>query len=291
MDLNYLTVELSAGLELQFRLLDNPLTHLWLERMALRDQYPLDHPARFYGFDSKETEIARATEMIQQCIATINAHQVTIDRPFTNIFDQDYLNYLHNIFERYHGLLDKQDHEYWNTAPKSVQRALAELNIAVHRCETVTRSNRPRFVCTWFGLPKTHTVTSEMMHQYGTLNPPFGSVCLNYVEIGKTLEDLTMDDDKYISDDAFLPFNHYSADFAVRFYEDSPDQVAERLEKMQQYYIAHQEFFCERGYQYFPNARLLPYRFPVAHLIETQPRAQLLETIQTQQLITWVSLT
>jgi len=290
MDLNYLTVELSAGLELRFQLLDNPLTHLWLERMALRDQYPLDHPARFYGFDSKETEIARTTEMIQRCIATINAHQVTIDRPFTNIFDQDYLNYLHNIFERYHGLLDKQDHEYWNTAPESVQRALAELNIAVHRCETVTRSNRPRFVCTWFGLPKTKTLTSDMMHQYGTLNTPFGSVCLNYVEIGKTLEDLAMDDDKYISDEAFLPFNHYSADFVVRFYEDSSNQVAEHLEKMQQDYTAHQEFFCEKGYKYFSNAKLLPYRFPVAHLIETQPRPRLLETIQTQQHITRVSL-
>ena len=290
MDLNYLTVELSGGLELQFQLLDNPLTRLWLERMALRDQYSLDHPSRFYGFDSKETEIDRATEMIQQCITTINAHQFTIDRPFTNIFDQDYLNYLHNIFERYHGLLDKQDHEYWNTAPESVQQALAKLNIAVHRCETVTRSNRPRFVCTWFGLPKTQTVTSDMMHQYGTLNPPFGSVCLNYVEIGKTLEDLAMDDDKYISDEAFLPFNHYSADFVARFYEDSSNQVAERLEKMQQYYTAHQEFFCEKGYKYFPNAKLLPYRFPVAHLIETQPRTQLLEIIQTQQRITRVSL-
>jgi hypothetical protein len=129
------------------------------------------------------------------------------------------------------------------------------------------------------------------MHQYGTLNPPFGSVCINYAEIGKTLEDLTVDDDKYISDSAFLPFNHYSADFVVRFYEDSVNQVAERLEQMQQYYTTHQDFFHTRGYKYFPNTRLLPYRFPVAQLIETQPRPLLLETIQRQQLITRVSLT
>ena len=290
MNANCLTVELSGGLELHFRLLDNPLAHLWLERMSQRNQYPLDHPSRFYGYDSKEKEIARATEMVQQCIATINSYRPTVTRPFTDILDQDYLNYLHNIFERYHGLLDQQDHEYWTNAPKPVQQALAELNLAVHRCETVTRNNRPRFVCTWFGLPKTHTLTTDLMHQHGTLNPPFGSVCLNYAEIGKTLEDLAMDDDKYISDSAFLPFNHYSADFVVRFYEDSADQVAERLEKMQQYYTIHQEFFCKRGYTYFPNARLLPYRFPVAQLIETQPRPQLLETIQQQQLITRVSL-
>ena len=291
MDVNYLTIELSDGLELRFQLLDNPITYLWLECMSQRDQYPLDHPSRFYGFDSKEKEISRATEMIQQCIATINSYRPTVTRPFTDIFDQDYLNYLHNIFERYHGLLDQQDHEYWNLAPESVQQALAELNLAVHRCESVTRTNCPRFVCTWFGLPKTQTFTTDLMHQYGTLNPPFGSVCINYVEIGKTLEDLTLDDDKYISDSAFLPFNHYSADFVVRFYEDSADQVAERLEKMQQYYTTHQEFFHTRGYEYFTNARLLPYRFPVAQLIETRPRPLLLETIQRQQLITRVSLT
>jgi hypothetical protein len=291
MHIDHLTVELSGGLQLQFQLLDNPITHLWLERMALRDQYMLDHPARFYGFDSPETETARARDLIQQCITTINSYQPIIARPFTTIQDQDYLNYLHSIFERYHGLLDQQHHEYWKNAPESVQQALAELNLAVHRCETVTRTNRPRFVCTWFGLPKTHTLTTELMLQHGTLRPAFGSVCLNYVEIGKTLEDLTADDDKYISDSAFLPFDHYSADFVVRFYEDSAEQIAERLTKMQQYYTTHQEFFISRGYQYFTHARLLPYRFPVAQLIETQPRALLLETIQQQQYITGVSLT
>jgi hypothetical protein len=242
MDAHCLTVELSGGLKLQFQLLNNPITHLWLERMALRDQYPLDHPARFYGFDSKEKDIARATEMIQQCIATINAYQSTVTRPFTTIHDQDYLNYLHNIFERFHGLLDQQNHEYWNAAPEPVRRALAELNLAVHRCESVTRTNRPRFVCTWFGLPKTQTLAIDLMQQHGMLNPPFGSVCLNYAEIGKSLEDLATNNDEYISDSAFLPFNHYSADFVVRFYEDSADQVAERLTKMQQYYMTHQEF-------------------------------------------------
>lgn len=291
MDVNYLTVKLSDDLELRFQLLDNPITQLWLERMDHRLQYPLDHPLRFYGFDSKEVEIDRAIQLVHQCIGTINSYQSTITRPFTSIFDQDYLNYLHNIFERYHGLLDQQDHEYWNNAPVSVQQALAELNLIVHRCEAVTGHNRPRFVCTWFGLPKTKTLTTTLMHQCGTLNPPFGSVCLNYVEIGKTLEDLTADNDKYISDDAFLPFNHYSADFVARFYEDTTDQVAERLEKMQQYYMTNQEFFVERGYRSFSNARLLPYRFPVAQLIETQPRSKLLETIQQHQFITQVSLT
>lgn len=290
MNANCLAVELSAGLELKFQLLDPPLTQVCLARMALRDQYPLDDATRFYGFDSRQVEQTRASTMLAQCVNTINLYRPIIDRPFGSIFDRDYLNYLHSIFERYHGLLDQQDHHYWNSAPLWVQRALAELNIAVHRCETATSGNRPRFVCTWFGLPKTQTIASRMMQQHGTLSPPFGTVCLNYVEIGKTLEDLAQDNDKYISDQAFLPFNHFSADFVVRFYEDSPDQLAARLEKMQQYYTTHRKWFAEQGYDNFDNCRLLPYRFPVAHLIETQPRPQLLQAIQTQQHITRVSL-
>jgi len=291
MDFSYLTIKLSKGLELKFQLLDNPITHLWLERMLQRDRYPLDHPDRFYGFDSMEIEIDRATQMIQHCVDTINSHQLIITRPSVDIHDQDYLNYLHSIFEQYHGLLDQQNHEYWNTAPDSVKRALAELNLSVHRCESMTKSNYQRFVCTWFGLPKTETLPMNLMQQYGTLDPEFGSVCLNYVEIGKTLEDLTLDNDTYISDQAFLPFNHYSADFVVKFYEESAEQVTQRLEKMQHYYRSHLDFFIERGYESFQDVRLMPYRWKVAQLIETQPRAQLIDIIQQQQYITQVDLT
>jgi hypothetical protein len=94
----------------------------------------MDNPDRFYGFGTAQQEQQRAVDMIQQCIATINAHDPIIDREFE--YTQDGLNYLHNIFERYHGLLDQQTSEYWLSAPSTVRQALANLNLAVHRCET-----------------------------------------------------------------------------------------------------------------------------------------------------------
>ena len=113
---------------------------------------------------------------------------------------------------------------------------------------------------------------------------------LNYCEIGKTLEDLSQDRDRYISDEAFRPFSHYSADFVVRMYEESANAVAYKISIMQDYYNHNKDFFFEHGYTTFYDPRLLPLRFPVARLIETQPRDQLLAAVAQQQQITQVTL-
>jgi hypothetical protein len=270
-------------LTLEFQLIDSPIAELWVERMNSREQYPLDHPDRFYGFNSQEEEVRRAEYYICSCIETINAYQSIIDRPFTNYQDQDYLNYLHNIFERYHGQLDQQDTDFWNQAPNEVRQALANLNLAVHRCESIDRGARSRFVCTWYGMPKTLRLPQEHMLKYSTMSTFFGTVYLNYCEIGKTLEDLTADRDCYIGDDMFKPYNFYSADFVVKFWDDSTEEIQNNLSSMQEYYNTHQDFFKGQGYNKFNDPRLLPLRFPVAQLVETMPREQLLEEIKQRQ--------
>lgn len=285
-----LTIDLS-DLQLQFRVLDTPVAELWLERMSLRQQWVLDDPERFYGFNSQEKDQHIALTKIQECIAGINAWQPLITRELTTVTDQDTLNYLHNIFEQWHGLLDHQpQHPEYGPIPDTVRQHLANLNVSVHRCESAGRGNRARFVCTWFGMPKTKTLPLDLMQQYGTLDPKFGSVCLNYAEIGKTLEDLTQDRDNYISDEAFCPFNHYSADFNVRMYTEPPDHVSEKLCRMQEYYTQHRDFFFDRGFTTFEDPRLLPLRFPVAELVHTVTTDQLISAIAQQQHITQVSL-
>jgi hypothetical protein len=273
----------NTKLTLEFQLLDSPLTQLWVERMHSRGDYPLDHPDRFYGFNSHEEEVKRAEHYIQNCINTINSYQLIIEQPFTDYQDQDCLNYLHNIFERYHGQLDQQHSEFWNQLPNEVRQALANLNLAVHRCESVARGARPRFVCTWYGMPKTLHIPQEHMLKYSTMSTFFGTVYLNYCEIGKTLEDLTTDRDRYIGDDMFKPFDFYSADFVVKFWDDSTQEIQNKLENMQSYYNSHLNFFQKQGYNKFNDPRMLPLRFPVAQLIETMPREQLLQEIQQRQ--------
>jgi hypothetical protein len=283
-----LCIEL-ADLTLKFKVLDTAIAHLWLERMILRDQYPLDDPYRFYGFKTRAEEEKSALDQIQTTCVEINKWNPIIERGITSVMDQDTLNYLHNIFEHYHGLLDvKPTHLIYGEFPQNIRRHLANLNVDVHRCESVARGNCPRFVCTWYGLPKTETLTDALIKSCGSLQYKFGSVYLNYAEIGKTLEDLAMDKDNYISNNAFKPFDHYSADFNVRFYDDTP--TAEHLFNLQEYFQQHQDFFNKHGYKEFNHPRLLPLRFPVAELVETMPREKLLEEIKQRQLVTKVYL-
>jgi hypothetical protein len=287
--MSILYIELK-DLTLQFRVLTTPVADLWQERMSQRHAWLLDHPRRFYGFDSAKIEADRAVAEINRCVAIINQYQHIADRELTDVHDQNTLNYLHNIFERYHGLLDQQHSEYWMSAPQSVRTALADLNLAVHRCETAQFPPNPRLVCTWYGQPKQYTLPLTIQQQYGTVNPSWGSVCLNYCEIGKTLEDLARDNDRYISDDAFRPFSYYSSDFSVRFFEHDAPTLDNTRASMQQYYNTHQAFFHSRGIESFDDTRLQPLRFPVAQLIETMPRAQLLQEIAARQQVSHIQI-
>ena len=269
-----------GDLELKFRIRDTPVAQLWTERMQARGHYPLDNPDRFYGFGTLAQEQARAVEYIQRCIATINAHETIIHRPFE--YTQDCLNYLHNIFEQYHGLLDQQNSDYWSRAPTQVRKALAELNLAVHRCESSMKEIYPRLVCTWFGMPKTCQLDQELQAQYSEDYVEFGTVYLNYCEIGKTAEDLANDNDKYIGDDAFKPFSHYSADFNVQF---RAQDLTERYGKIQTYIDQHRDFFLAHDITSVYNTQARPVRFPVADLIYDGNREQLLSQIAARQ---WV---
>lgn len=280
-----LVILLGNDLELRFRIRSTPLAELWLECMHKRHAWPMDNPDRFYGFGTPIQEQQRAFDMIQQCIKIINSHQHIINREFE--YTQDCLNYLHNIFELYHGLLDQQTSDYWLQAPDTVRQALANLNLAVHRAESAMLEPCPRFVCTWFGMPKQHQLDVDTMRQWGELEIKFGTVYLNYCEIGKTVEDLEHDKDIYIGDDAFRPFGYYSADFNVELYDLD---LKQKLPGMQQYIEQHQEFFLARGIENVYNVQALPLRFPVADLEYTGTQQQLISQIRSRQLVREVTI-
>lgn len=281
----YLVIKLHNNFELRFNIRTTPVAELWLERMSQRHSWPMDNPDRFYGFGTPIQEQQRAFDMIQQCIKIINSHQPIIDREFE--YTQDDLNYLHNIFERYHGLLDQQTSEYWQSAPDTVRQALANLNLAVHRAEAAQRAPRPEFVCTWFGMPKTQCLSLELQQQYGEPAIKFGTVYLNYCEIGKTVEDLTRDNDQYIGEDAFRPFGHYSADFFVAFYDLDLTTMYPRI---QNYIESQQPFFNKHNIYSAQDIQASPLRFPVADLEYTGTQEQLITQIRSRQFVREVTI-
>jgi hypothetical protein len=271
---------------LKYKLRDHAVTRKWVERMsAAQKQYTIDDPTRFYGFGTIKEQITDAINKINECIALINSHELIIDRTLIDITDQDTLNYLHHVFEVYHGLLDQQTHMVWQSAPHEVMLALADLNLLVHRCESINRGAHPRHVVTYYGLPKTETLAIE---DYTLFEPAskFGTVYLNYVEIGKTLSELAIDNDRYIADAAFKPFRHYSADFSVKFYSTDQNQIEEQSNIVKRYYDANINFFEERnllwGHPYLNSGAI-----PLADLVATP---NVLEQLITHQYVKSVTL-
>jgi hypothetical protein len=268
-----LIIQFDTDLVLQFKIEHHGIADLWVDRFQNRHAWPMDDTSRFYGLQDPAVEKQRAYQYLDRCITAINSYQPLINLPTSDLDDQDTLNYLHSIFERYHGLLDQQHSQWWQAAPISVKKALADLNIAVHRMES-TKNNLPRIVCTWFGMPKDHVLDLDLMRRHGRLTTDWGGVYLNYVEIGKTLEDLATDNDQWISDDAFQPFRHYSADFNVRFYDrEAPTQ---RVEK---YWLAHRDFFKRHGVETWDDPAAFPYRFKIAQLVTNLDRRLLLSQL------------
>lgn len=270
-------------LTLDFKLRSTDLAQRWVKkvRAAQKLKYPIDQPDRFYGFGTRAQDIQHAIDHVNQQIDIINQYQPIIDRRIIDVSDQDTLNYLHHVFERYHGLLDQQHHEFWQQAPESVRQALARLNTAVHRCESVSRGTSQRVVVTYYGLPKKHTLTD---HDYDLIERDwkFGTVHLCYVEIGKTLRDLCQDDDQYISDEAFKPWHHYSADFVIQFNHSDPDNMQHQENQMWEYYEQHRDFFQSRGFDRQHPALKMGI-FPVADLIADQDPEKIIEHLGSRQ--------
>jgi hypothetical protein len=269
---------------LQYRLRDNSIVPKWCQRVEqAQNKYTIDAPGRFYGFGSIQEQTKDAIVQINNCIKSINKFETIIDRQLKDVDDQDTLNYLHHIFEVYHGLLDQQIHEFWLRAPTQVQRALADLNVLVHRCESVGRQALPRHVVTYYGLPKTEILSQEDYLLFED-TVSFGTVYLNYVEIGKTLDDLAVDNDQYIGDDAFRPFRHYSADFNVKFWSSDDRQVESNRAIIKAYYDANSKFFKSKklpwGHPYLASGSI-----PLADLQYTGNRKELLKELESHQ---WV---
>lgn len=276
---------------LRFKLRTHDVVDKWCERLtSAQEKYQIDDPGRFYGFGSVEDQANNSLVRINQCINVINDHKKIILRRLKSIDDQDTLNYLHHIFETYHGMLDKQTHQFWEDCPISVRTALANLNVLVHRCESVSRYNNKRHVVTYYGLPKTKQFDIEDYQQF-TSAITFGTVYLNYVEIGKTLEDLTFDNDQYISDEAFKPWRHYSADFNVQFWSADGRQIEERHAKIKEYYEKHQKFFDDLDLITIDHPYLKCGLIPLADIDEDLSKDWILAEIEKRQWVSEVKLT
>lgn len=276
--------QLDDVITVDFKINESQIAQKWATLLSLAiKKFPIDDPGRFYRFHDRQELITKALYKINKTIDVINNHQYIIDRYLENILDQDTLNYLHHIFEINHGLLDDQTSTFWKNAPNSIRIALSNLNTRVHECESIGRDliPNPRHVVTWYKMPKVTKLQDEdyKLFEFGSR---FGTIYLMYTEIGKTLEHLSQDRDRYIFDSAFRPFRHISADFVVNYYDDDPAEIASKYKAMETYYYANKKFFIDKGLPW-EHPYLTPGSIPVAEIVTKSD--DVVDKIKTRQ---WV---
>lgn len=253
--------------ELSFVIGETNIAQRWARKLhfAISKRYKLDDPRRFYGHTSLSKESKDTLKWITECIDTINDHDPIIERSISRVDDQDTLNYLHSMFEQYHGQLGEPT-GWFESAPDTVQKAIAELNVLVHRCESLVRGAKPRLVCTYYRMPKQDCLAWSD-YDLMTDHTAFGDLCLNYCEIGKTLEDFWRDQDEYVTAQTFKPFKYFSADFNVRLYELNAEELQEQRTGIAEYYDANREQFESAGIRDRRHPHLKAGTIVVAQLI------------------------
>ena len=270
--ITYSNNNLNNDIVIDYCLRNNQITEKWVQRVLLAQHlgYHIDDPSRFYGFGSIEKQTNLALNQINQLICKLQ-NWIKIDFNLHSINDQDTLNKLHHIFELEHGLLDEKNYNI------DLKQHLCELNLLVHRCESIARGAHPRHVVTYFGLPKTETLSNED-YNYFEKEVKFGTVYINYAEIGKTLYDLMLDKDTYINPEAFQPFLHFSADFVVKFWNE-PNTCL--IQDLKNYYNHHQVFFNSLNYTWEYLSRSIG-NIPVADL---NFNGNILEILESRQFV------
>lgn len=249
--------------------------------------YKIDDPERVYGFNDEETERKNAISAINDCVDTINNYRPGfVLRRVDDTIDQDTLNYLHHIFEVYHGMLN-EPHEFFQGAPVEVQRALGRLNLEVHRCEAMAagtiRKMLPTHFVTYYDMPRgpEHRTLNIEDYQHFTDFYEFGTIYLLYVEIGKTLQDLSIDNDHHISPEAYKPFRHYASDFVIRYFGSSHQSWLEHKKLFRKHYEENKEFYDSRYNYSHPYNK--PGNIPLAKLKTHLSPNEVIETIRHRQ--------
>jgi len=280
----------TSDYELYFDLVDIPIAHRWHQEVNIFVQHnqPWDDPQRFYNFPNTVWNQESTAKKIQQLCETINAYSPgLIIIPKSSSITQDELNYLHNIFERYHGLYDQQiTNQFYSNAPTEVQQALGDLNIWIHRYESL--GGIPRFVMTWRDKPGRQPIQDTDFGHF-SLAEEWGDLRLNYCEIGKPLYDLWHDNDRYISHDAFKPQHWFAFDFTVRFATEPKEHFDQVENQIWTYFDQNADMFSTLGYEKH-DPKLALGAITVAKLQQHQPRDVIMQMIDQHQTVKSISI-
>ncbi len=196
--------------ELTFKIRDTDIAQRWAKEIA--KNYPLFETDRFQGWPT-DKDINWYRTQLQQQVDVIHNHRGYPKVEVTEL-DQQSLNFLHKIFETVRGEINTAT-DIYTLGDLNFQNAVNKLNILVHECEHFLRNSAyPSIVVTFKDRPRISLLEEDYNHF--TFNWTYGTVYINYCEVGKPILDVIKDGDDLVSEDNIRPLEYYSADFMVK---------------------------------------------------------------------------
>jgi hypothetical protein len=230
-----------SNYDLVFDLTDTSIANRWL--LEIENNYPLFEDWRFTGWPDSQWDADRYLQEINNCVSVVNAYQPgTI--PTADITTD--LNYLHKFFETLRGgTITPSD--WYASAPQHVQDAVLNFNVYIHNYEKLLHSKHlsPTITCT-FKCPRVKLTADD--YEHFTYDWQFGTIYINYCEVGKHLLELFIDNDDIVGDHNIKPLEYYSADFKLKFFTDRPrNEFAIFDQRVKQWTVDNSDFFKQLG--------------------------------------------
>lgn len=209
--------------EVFFNLYNTDIALRWLDE--LKKGYEIYENDRFTNWpNSHKTEIW-FIDWLNRQIDIVNSYDNVIDIKICCDTGQHVLNTLHKHFENLRGHIEIGT-DWFNTAPDHVKAAVERFNILIHEYESYKKNCNAKtghpyasIVCTFKNKKRILLLPDDYTHF--TYCWKFAEVYINYCEVGKPLLDVFVDQDEVVGDDAIRPQSHYSADFMIKFGQDT----------------------------------------------------------------------
>jgi len=218
---------------IEFKIFKTDIAQSWAKEID--KNYPLYENNRFTSWPGVKRSKTFYESNIMRHIK--NIEDVGHRFEFVNFSLHSGLNELHKHFEDLRGPVDNPT-EWFVSAPPYVQHSINRLNILIHEYEQFLREQtvaNPTIVCTFSDRPVYNIKDKDFelfTHQW-----QYGTVYINYCEVGKPLLDVFKDKDTHVGKDAVRPQTTWSADFMVKFGPSVPEDYAKnKQQKFMQWY-------------------------------------------------------
>lgn len=250
---------------LKFDTVEANIGYKWLQavnNVLNYDGDPIREADRFYNFPSHNWTESRIVDILNDCIAKINNYKQFIDITAQVGGDHNHHNQLHKYFELMRGF-HSQPTDFFKNAPHDIQMTINLYNNSIHRLENHLESqgkSLPRIVIT-FKKGTRYKLADEDFDNFKTY-PEFGTIYLDYCEVGKTLLNVFHDSDSVIGDKSILPQRYYAADMCIKFYNGTGEKL---LAGFDEWWVKNEQYLNDLGFYKGDKTLAIGY-LPVAKL-------------------------